>query len=690
VTLENEAVPAAPGAVIVKHRLTAPEAFEKGTGALDVQLASDGKGVVLYDRTVIEDDGPGACTGGENWQVPRGKVVGKLIAKKIIHVDRPVAIAQQLLIWAGALSTETAPLGVRVNGRKFDARPYEEMNGHKEVYIVDLRPRILQQGDNEIILSCEGERGWWIGLAQKADILRNAPERKDRPVRSFRSTDRGRKWSELVSANEQIAGEFMVRVKLDQYATHGELLGPVIDLGELAGRKTILPPKVEVASVTVHISKRLPKGTAIEVSVRGGTTPLIEAGAWGDWKPADEQGKVAGPLPRFVQWRAVLKTDEPKVTPFLGNVELSAEVRRAAPAWTDKVRVLDRVNPEMFFTSIPFEYERFDQAELAEIRLANKLDELVAGAATEMEKMIRIRHWVHEQWTYDPPMPPYPAWDAREILRRKQGFCVQYAIVCMQCALSMGLQARFTFGIVPRGRTGNNVCGHEVVEYWSNEHAKWVLMDASQDETFVDARTGVPSSMLDLHQEVLDTYFPGAAIGEGVNEFPAERPSTLTKIQKALEPAPQEAPYPVHLKWGNVRWMPRNNFFAHRFPEPLAQGRCAWSWSGYWNWCDERTPRLPNYGRYTSRRADIEWTINLVRWSAEAAEEAGVVELSLGTVTPDFDTFLASVDGGEWQPCGAKFPWRLHNGTNKVELRIRNRAGVLGKPSAVEVKYTGK
>lgn len=76
--------------------------------------------------------------------------------------------------------------------------------------------------------------------------------------------------------------------------------------------------------------------------------------------------------------------------------------------------------------------------------------------------------------------------------------------------------------------------------------------------------------------------------------------------------------------------------------------------------------------------------------SVSAAEEAGQVELALGTVTPDFDTFLASVDGGEWQPCGAKFPWRLHHGQNRVELRIRNRAGVLGMPSAIEVRYTGK
>ena len=687
-------------AVTVKHRMPIAEAFEKGLAALDVQLAPGGKGVVLYDRTVIEDDGAGPCAGGPNWPVPRGKICGKLVAKKVLHVERPAAKAAQLVIWAGALTGETAPLNVKVNGRKLQAHGLDEETNVRELQVVEILPRILRQGDNEIILSCEGALGWWVGMAQREDSLRNDPARKDRLARSFRSTDRGRRWVEKICANERIAGEFMVRLNLDQYAAAGELVGPVIDLAEQAGRKTILPPGVEVASVAVTASKRLPRGTSLELAVRGGTTPLYEEASWGPWAPVDAEGKVPGPLGRFVQWRAVLKTDQPKVTPFLGNVELRAEVRRRAVPWADKVRVLDRVNPEHLFTTIPFEYERFDAAELAEIRQTYRLDEVVAGAATEMEKMIRLRHWVSQQWTYDPPMPPYPAWDAREILSRKQGFCVQYAITFMQCSLALGMQTRFTFGCVPKTRVGgNDIAGHEVNEFWSNEHGKWVFLDANRDECFVDARTGVPCSMLDLHEELLETYFAGGPIDYGQKDFPAERPSTRTRTWKALEAAPQEAPYPVRLKWGCVHWMPRNNFYAHRWPEPLAQGRCAWSWIGYWNWCDARTPRQPNYGRYTSRRSDIEWTINLVRWAAAPAEEAGTVNVALSTVTPDFETFLVRADGpeqsqgagsppdGEWQASGATFAWKLQRGANRLEMRVRTRTGVLGKPSALEVKY---
>jgi hypothetical protein len=243
--------PEAASTVAVKHRMPIAEAFEKGMGAFGVQLSADGKGVVLSDRAVIEDDAAGACAGGVNWAVPRGRVGGKELAKKVLRVERPAAGAFQLVIFAGANEGETAPLVVKVNGHKFIAQGRDEESGDKCLQIVDLRQRIIRAGDNEVILSCDGSVGWWVGMGQREDILRNAPDRHDRPVRSFRSADRGKTWRQEISSDGRDAGEYMVRLNLDQYAAKGELLGPVIDLAELAGRKTILPPTVEVACVTV-------------------------------------------------------------------------------------------------------------------------------------------------------------------------------------------------------------------------------------------------------------------------------------------------------------------------------------------------------------------------------------------------------------------------------------------------------
>jgi hypothetical protein len=242
------------------------------------------------------------------------------------------------------------------------------------------------------------------------------------------------------------------------------------------------------------------------------------------------------------------------------------------------------------------------------------------------------------------------------------------------------------FGHFPSVRLkGRIVSGHEVTEVWSNELAKWVMMDAHRDESFVDRQTGRLTSMLELHKDQLDTYFPKGIDVQGAS-FDDEVPSEGLLGWPGAEPTPRPEKPKLEIKWGYVQWVPRNNFYAHRFPEPLHQG-LTWSWTGYWGWQDARTPRLWRFGRYTRRRSDIEWTINQVRWAAAPAEPPGTIRLLLGTVTPDFDTFLVSIDGGQWRPSADTLNWTLHSGKNLIEMRIRNRAGVLGCKSWIEVEY---
>jgi hypothetical protein len=147
---------------------------------------------------------------------------------------------------------------------------------------------------------------------------------------------------------------------------------------------------------------------------------------------------------------------------------------------------------------------------------------------------------------------------------------------------------------------------------------------------------------------------------------------------------PRSEPPTLDIKWGYLHWMPRNNYYRRRFPEPLYHG-LGWSWTGYRLWQDARTPRQWRFGNYTRRRSDIEWTLNQVRWAA-APGEAGTIRVTMGTVTPDFDTFLVNTGGG-WQASGDTFDWRLQPGQNRMEMRVRNRAGVLGRVSWIEVAY---
>jgi len=140
-------------------------------------------------------------------------------------------------------------------------------------------------------------------------------------------------------------------------------------------------------------------------------------------------------------------------------------------------------------------------------------------------------------------------------------------------------------------------------------------------------------------------------------------------------------------KWLCVRYVPRNDFYSRPVPLPRAQGWNGYDWTGYWEWHDAQTPRDWRYPHATDRRADVEWTLNQVRFSMACGDKPGVIDVQMGTMTPHFDTYLVRTDGGDWQPAGRTFAWRLHAGGNRLEMRVRNTSGVLGHVSFAELDY---
>ncbi len=662
-------------------------AFEAGQLARDVRLGRDG--VELYDRGLIEDDGAGS----NNWRpepdAPKGMVRGPLQARKILHVLRPACRHVRLTLEAWPINGETEPLALTLNGDEATRRTLRPGEPTPEGWrTAELPGDALRCGDNEILLTCGGTSGWGVGVARRKAIIRNDGSRRDAPVRSFASADGGETWIAGIAADgEPVDGEYMIRLALDQYAVEGELIGPVVDLAASDVADPVVAAPIDVHAVRLVPTAETPAGTSVRLALRSGPGPVVDDD-WSCWREVNAENAIGGPLQRFIQWRAVLQTDDPTSTPVLTDLDVEADVVARPPAWAEGITVRSAHNETIRYTSIPFEYERHDEPRLLELREKYKLDEVVAGADSELEKMRKLQAWVSRQWEYEPPEPPYPAWDTHEILERRQGFCVQYAIVYMQCALSLGMQTRFVFGIFPNARVaGEHICGHEVCEFWSNEYGKWVMIDPNRNELFLDRATGVPMSILELRAELLRLYSPDRPLSFEPLEIDAMKPSPGLLLWKGGEQAPEVDPPRMHVKWGCMHWMPRNNMYAHRYPEPIAQGRSPWSWTGYWNWDDGLTPRSARWSNYTGRQSDLDWTLNQVRWAATAGDRPGDVLLRLGTVTPDFDTYLVCIDGGDWQSVDDRLTWTLHDGVNRIDLRIRNRAGVLGVISHIELDY---
>jgi hypothetical protein len=653
--------------------MRAAEAFESGMGAWGVRLREKDQAVVLYDRVLIEDDGPG-ISADQDWmetdRAPTTLVAGTARIKKVLRLEHPEAAEARLYYGKKGLS-------ILVNGHSVDPQP--------GTTYPKIPASFLKKGDNEVVLFSSGQRGEKVKIALQQDILRNAPERKDLPRRSFVSTDSGKTW-------EPVDGEHMVRLHLVQNVPQGHFLSPVIDVGQTPGEESPLVFPVTIRSLAVTPEGDVPQGTAISLSVRTGSSPVYEPNLWTEWKAA---GTPVPQKHRYLQWKASMTTDDSNVSPVLKGVQLDAQVQvPPRPAWASRLAVKSVHNEQILYTSLPFAYEDPNHPRLVALRKKYRLDEVVDGAKTELEAMVKLRDWVAHQLQFKAPVEYYPSWDADEILTRKHGICVQYAIVFMQCAAAMGYQARFVFGNNPGAIDGG---GHEVCEWWSNEQSKWVFFDVRQNWFYINPKTGVPYSMLELHDAIIREYYgggfgewarrpqefkysPDLALCYGTSLVPNEPPSKKKQyIKNGLHRLPS--------RWLHVRYIARNNFLIQPLPVPKAQG-FHWDYSDYIIWEDAQTPKEYGYRNFTARRSDMNWTINQVRFAVECSEKQGVLNVRMGTFTPYFDTYLVNVDGKGWQQADRAFAWALHPGTNRLEMRVRNTAGVLGRPSLIELECT--
>lgn len=660
--------------VIFRDVLDAEQAFEAGQGAERVALDSEGRGIVLCDVTLVEDDGPGAG-GDARWvdeaeRSPMIKAEGKTRLKKVLVVADPAAIIAVLYLRPGKAIVE-------FNGNEISTR------GSDKFCTVPVK--WIRQGDNEVIIRAQTDATASVKLARREHILESNPELKDRPPRSFRSTDDGNTWTPL-------DGELVVRLHMVQYASEGQVTSPVIDLA--AGKDDPLGlGGVSVESMRVSHEAETPPGTSVHFEVRLGHVPVPVDGEWAEWAP------LTANLPkdcRFAQWRATLTTGDRLRTPTLKQVTLEADVVRVpAPAWTGEVAVKDFHNEAIRYTSMPFEYEDPAHPKMMALREKYRLDEVVKDGKTELDKLVLLRDWVAHQWRFTPPTGHYPDWDADHIMTRKQGICVQFAAVYIQCCNALGYPARFVCGYHP----GTMKTAHEVSEVWSNEHRKWIFMDPtpSRNEFCADPKTGEPLSLLEVHDRMIATYYGDL---EPVDKNRPKAPQwsdTIAQcsgvstspqlIHTSADPAPED--WPSWTKWLLLRYVPRNNFYAKPQPLPRLQGWNLWDWTGFWAWQDAAIPRDWRYRHFTSRRSDVLWTINQVRFATAWAREPGSVTVAMGTVTPNFETYLVKVNGGEWTPSDASFTWELRSGQNRLEMRVRNTSGVLGPVSFIEMQHDG-
>jgi hypothetical protein len=627
----------------------------------DVLPSAEGAAIELTRIVLVEDDGPAA---GYSYQPNEERLAREVWVKKELVIADSRADAAWLLLAPGG------DLTAIINGRECPLVDPAPVGKYWQCYRVPAEA--LRAGANEIVLHGTG-RLW---IARDDEYASGSRERTRHPNRSAKSRDGGRTWSyDKLGTDDDIDGEYYVRLSLAQHRPAGGLTLPVLDAGNLSN-EPIGPALKQLGSVRVQAVTAPETAGRIGVHVRSGPAVSTEAEGWSDWQILEATGEFV-PVGRYIQIKLELATSNPRQSPALRELIVSSQPETAGD-WQRQLRVIRSENGRLVRSAIPFEYEPLNHPRLKTLREQYQLDAVVQGAKTELELIERLAVWSAGRWQKGHLQETYPPWDGLDILAPHRdgqpvgGFCQQYNVVFLQACESFGLCGRaVSLGAGDHGLAIRS--GHEVVEIWSNEFRKWIYVDGHAAWYFIDRATRVPLSLRELRARQLATI-----AGE-----PAE-PVEQAKLADSQYEWQGLADWPP---FAELRLIPRSNFLAEKSPLPLNQGMRGWFWTGHYAWSDETSPASPLYSRRVTQAPNWDWTLNQTQIVLEATAAPGELRVLLDTVTPSFECFEVNLNGAGWKRSPAEFTWKLDRGDNRLKARSTNIAGRAGSASLIELRY---
>jgi hypothetical protein len=376
-------------------------------------------------------------------------------------------------------------------------------------------------------------------------------------------------------------------------------------------------------------------------------------------------------------------------TRHLATKEGTAAMEREAMQITPgEFRVLDYDVADFVGDWTRMEYGDPQAERLLQLRQEFALDEVIAGQDSEWEMLLALKRWVRSRWDHGWSRCWSEVQDALDILRfardGEQFTCGFYARVMRECCTALGFPARIiSLGLerceFPRDDTYWNV-GHSVSEVWSNDHAKWVILDADLNVHY--EWDGMPLSAL----EIRDLWLSGLA------------PEVEVVQQEPLPVLPDERTMDAVREFTgdeslNVETIGRN---MRRFTRHQAMDYYARVTIGGWHYVDSRC--LPTFIHHfapasalrpTGNPADLYWSLNLVRpvltpsWEAQSAR----LQVAFEHCMPYFSHVEVTVDGGAAQSCEETFQWAMRPGVNSLGFRGVNQCGRKGPIGRLSVAY---
>lgn len=651
---------------------SAKEIYDRSV-ADQVVIAEDQSALLLASGVLYEDDGPAA---GFSYKPNVETVAGDVWIKKQLIVEQPQAISATLLVGRG-----NDDLKLQLNGQETTLTPTGKVGNYWQAYRFD--PTALKKGLNEFVLRGEPAAGQakpqplQIWIARDDEYAGGSEAERMPPNRSMKSTDGGKTWIDRnLGDKNNVDGEYYVRLMLQQYVPAGTVTLPVIDVGNLAGQ-AIGPPVTDLGTVKVSLQVGEDSAYQFKLLLRSGTTFAIQDDTWTDWQELPTvNAELQQPRGRFLQVQVEMQATDGLVTPRLESLTISTSPNRPAD-WTSEWKLAAADNPPIQRSPVPFKYESFDEPQLKQLREQEQLDEVVEGAKTQFEAACAIAKWSSQRLKNLGHLGEvYPGWNAFEILAQHAdgtpigGFCQQYNLLFLQACLSQGLTVR-AVSVGPGNMTDRLRSGHETVELWSDDYRKWVYLDGNTGWYIKDGASGIPLSIWEVRE-------PQLAALDG-KPYPAIE---MVKLIKTRYDWPDLA---GGFGFVEMRLIPRNNFLSQKAPLPLNQGMRGWFWPGHWVSADRNSDQPTLYAHRLLRKADAEWTLNHAQIVLEATETPGEIRVHLDSVTPGFETYLASWNDEPEHEVGSVSAHQLKPGKNRLTVVPRNIRGQRGSPTFVEL-----
>jgi len=144
-----------------------------------------------------------------------------------------------------------------------------------------------------------------------------------------------------------------------------------------------------------------------------------------------------------------------------------------------------------------------DNVYLRQLREDNQLLQMINSYTADIEKVLLITKWTHQQWKHNGSNVPSKG-DALTILKEaregKRFRCVEYGTVLSSALMAVGYEARQVGLQTKDVETAQYGAGHVFAEVWLPDFKKWAVIDAQFN--VMPMLDGVPLNSVELQDAI--------------------------------------------------------------------------------------------------------------------------------------------------------------------------------------------